>query len=97
MPAGSWSEWRPLGKRAAPTPGLLWRSLPAKKNDSSETGPVCLQNQNINDSKSEEILYHLDEQVLSAALDVFTHAALLGLVVVAAFAITDGDFSFVRG
>lgn len=41
--------------------------------------------------------HHLDEQVLSAALDVFTHAALLGLVVVAAFAITDGDFSFVRG
>lgn len=41
--------------------------------------------------------HHLDEQVLSAALDVFTHAALLGLVIVTAFAITDGDFSFVCG
>lgn len=41
--------------------------------------------------------HHLNEQVLSAALDVFTHAALLRLVVVAAFAVTDGDFSFVRG
>lgn len=47
--------------------------------------------------RTKKFSHHLDEQVLPAALNVFTHAALLGLVVVAAFAITDCDFSFVRG
>lgn len=41
--------------------------------------------------------YNLDEQVLSAALDVFAHAALLWFLFVAALSITDGDFTLVGG
>lgn len=45
--------------------------------------------------RSMNYTYNLHEQVLSAALNVFTHNALLGFLLVAALAITDCDFTLV--
>lgn len=68
------------------------------RQDAGSQDEACRKlNQLPNSPLEGPVAHHLCQQVLTAALDVLAHAALLGLLVVARLAVADGHLGLIGG